>query len=388
MPRWLLVTGILAFAAAGFAAAAAPPTAGPVPCPVFGSGQDGYDTFRIPSLIATPRGNLLAFAEGRKQSAGDAGDIDVVLKRSLDGGQTWLPLQVVWNDGRNTCGNPCVVIDGPSGTVWLLLTWNRGDDTESSIIAQTSHDTRRVFITFSTDEGMSWAAPTEITSAVKRTNWTWVATGPGAGIQMEQGPWAGRLVVPCDHMEAGTKRYFSHVIYSDDDGRHWQIGGSSPRDQVNECEVTELPGGRLMLNMRNYDRIQPTRQVAFSADGGRTWSGQRHQAELIDPVCQASLRRYAWSGPGRRSVLLFSNPAGAKRERLTVRASFDDGETWPAARVLNEGPSAYSCLAILPGGDIACLYERGKDNPYETIAFARFTLAWLEGTAKPAAAAP
>ncbi|MBI5385250.1 MAG: family 20 glycosylhydrolase [Verrucomicrobia bacterium] len=344
---------------------------------VFVSGQGGYHTYRIPSLLVSARGTVLAFAEGRKAGGGDAGDIDLLLKRSTDLGKTWQATQLVWDDAANTCGNPCAVLDRDTGAIWLLLTWNRGDDRESSIIAQQSKDTRRVFVTSSTDDGLTWSKPREITAAVKPTNWTWYATGPGAGIQMEFGPHKDRLVIPCDHIEAGTKRYFSHVIYSDDHGQTWKLGGSTPQDKVNECEVVELTGGRLLLNMRNYDRAQRTRQQAVSADGGLTWAAQRLVPELIEPICQASIRRYSWPGQDRRSVILFSNPASAKRERLMLRASFDEGETWPASRLLDPRPSAYSCLAVLPDGTIGLLYEAGAKSAYENLVFARFPLEWL-----------
>lgn len=355
------------------------PDAGLLRTNVFVSGEAGYHTYRIPSLLTTTHGALLAFAEGRKGSGSDSGDIDLLLKRSLDGGRSWLTAQTVWDDGANTCGNPCPVLDRDSGTIWLLMTWNRGDDPEPKIIAQQSKDTRRVFVASSTDDGLTWSKPREITTDVKQTNWTWYATGPGAGIQVEHGPSRGRLVVPCDHIEAGTRRYFSHVIYSDDHGQTWKLGGSTPQDKVNECEVVEIAGGRLLLNMRNYDPAARTRQQAVSADGGLTWTGQRHVPELVEPICQASIRRLSWAGAAARSVILFSNPASSKRDHLTVRASFDEGQTWPVSRLLDARPSAYSCLAALPNGSAAVLYEAGDKSPYENLVFANFPLSWLVG---------
>ena len=254
----------------------------PKPCgePLFVSGQDGYHTYRIPALAVTTQGTVLAFCEGRKKGNGDSGDIDLLVKRSSDDGKTWSGQQVVWDDGGNTCGNPCVVVDRDTGTVWLLSTWNRGDDHEPGIIAQTSKDTRRVFAIHSTDDGRTWSTPQEITAGVKKNDWTWYATGPGSGIQIEHGPHRGRLVIPCDHIEAGTKHYYSHVIYSDDHGKSWKLGGSTPQHQVNECEVVELAGGKLMLNMRNYDRSQKNRQAAISEDGGLTWKEQRFDEDI------------------------------------------------------------------------------------------------------------
>lgn len=351
---------------------------------VFKAGEDGYHTYRIPSLVVTPKGELLALAEGRRHGAGDAGDIDLVMKRSQDGGRTWSPMQVIWDDSTNTCGNPCPVIERETGRIFLLMTWNLGEDREPQIINQTSKDTRRVFLTHSEDSGRNWAKPLEITAQVKLANWTWFATGPGAGIQLEKGPHRGRLVIPCDHIEAGTKRYYSHVIYSDDRGQTWQLGGRTPQPSVNECEVVELADARLMLNMRNYNRANPTRQVAFSADAGLTWTDQRHEPELIEPICQASIRRLSWPSGPTPGVLLFSNPASTnRRERLTVRTSEDDGRTWPWAQVVDHRPAAYSCLAALPEGAAAVLYEAGDKNPYESILFAHFSLTWLKSSPEP-----
>jgi sialidase-1 len=344
---------------------------------VFVSGRDGYHTYRIPSLVVTTRGTLLAFAEGRKQTSSDTGDVDLLLKRSHDQGRTWEPAQIIWDDALNTCGNPCPVVDHETGAISLLMTWNRGDDSESEIIAQKSQDTRRVFVAHSSDDGSTWTPPAEITPSVKPTNWTWYATGPGAGIQIERGPHRGRMVVPCDHIEAATRHYYSHVIYSDDRGASWQLGGSTPQHQVNECEVVELTDNRLLLNMRNYDPKQRARQQAISTDGGATWSHQRHVPELIEPICQASIRRFSWPDAGQPGLILFSNPASTKREALTIRASFDEGDTWPVARLLDPRPSAYSCLAVLLNGDIGVLYEAGDKHPYENLVFATFPVAWL-----------
>ena len=208
---------------------------------LFTSGEGGYNTYRIPAIIATARGSLLAFCEGRKHGGGDSGNIDLLVKRSTDPGPTWGEQRVVWDDGVNTCGNPCPVLDRETGIVWLLMTWNNGADTEDEIIAQTGKDTRRVFVTCSRNDGVTWAEPRDITSRVKSPDWTWYATGPGAGIQIERGSHRGRLLIPCDHIEAAAQRGYSHVIYSDDHGETWQLGGRTPQPQVDECK----PGRRL-----------------------------------------------------------------------------------------------------------------------------------------------
>ena len=334
---------------------------------LFESGTEGYHAFRIPALTTTPTGTVLAFCEGRKNGRGDSGDIDLVLRRSDDGGQTFAPMQVVWDDGPHTCGNPCPVVDRRTGAIALLSTHNLGHDVEHQIIDQISEGTRTVWLTRSEDEGRTWSAPAEITATTKEPNWTWYATGPGAGIQLH----SGRLVIPCDHIEAGSKKYYSHVLLSDDGGLHWRLGGSTPEDQVNECEVVELHDGRLLLNMRNYDPSISARAFAHSDDGGETWSALQRDPVLVEPRCQASIRR---SG----DHLLFSNPASAEaRQNMTVRLSTDEGRTWPHSRTLYPGPAAYSCLAALPDGRAACLYECGAEQPYERLTLARFAPDWV-----------
>lgn len=335
--------------------------------PVFTAGQDGYHTYRIPSLITTKNGVVLAFCEGRKNSRSDAGEIHLLLRRSRDGGKTWAKTQIVWQDGPNTCGNPCPVVDQSTGTIWLLLTHNLGSDTEAMILSGKSKGSRTVWVAKSDDDGASWSKPVEITAAVKKADWTWYATGPGVGIQTKN----GRLVIPCDYYVRGTKAQFSHVIFSDDHGKSWKLGGLvGPK--CNECQVAELSDGSLLLNMRSY-RGNHRRLTALSKDGGLTFSEPVEDQALLEPVCQASLMSY----PGKPRWLLFSNPASAKRENLTVRLSTDDGKTWSAGCSLHQGPAAYSCLTALPDGAIACLYESGSKSAYETITFARFSMSWL-----------
>ena len=347
---------------------------------VFISGEGGYDTYRIPSITTTPKGSLIAFCEGRLDGSGDAGNIDILMRRSGDGGRTWGDVVVLRDDEANTCGNPCIVVDHITGAMVLLTTHNLGHDHEHEIIAGTSEGSRTVWVMRSDDDGLTWSDPEDITGSVKLPDWTWYATGPGAGIQIKHGEHAGRLVIPCDHIEAETKHYYSHVIYSDDHGASWQLGGSSPDHQVNECEVVELSDGQLMLNMRNYDRTKKTRQVCVSVDGGMTWTDQRHDTALPEPICQASIHRTAWPADDRAGVILFSNPASPdSRVRMTVRASFDDGESWPVAKELHAGSSAYSSLVAGPDGGAFCLYEA---DGYGRIVLAELPATWL-GTDLP-----
>lgn len=336
---------------------------------LFVSGEGGYHTYRIPALIVSKRGVLLAICEGRKTSRADHGDVDVIVRRSMDGGQNWGPIQLIYEEGgdaKTTIGNPCPVVDQQTGVIWLPLTRDNDD----------------VLLVSSADDGKTWTAPRVTTGSVKRDDWTWYATGPGNGIQLARGAHRGRLVIPCDHRIASItdrrKSTRSHVIYSDDHGKTWQIGGITDF-LMNECAVAELSDGALLLNMRS-NRGLHRRGVATSTDGGFTWSKCTEADALVEPVCQASMIRYTWAQDGQRSRLLFCNPASAAgRKQLTVRISYDEGRTWPQSRLLYGGSSAYCSLAALPDGQASVLFER---DDYGRITFARLDRQWLEADIK------
>lgn len=325
---------------------------------VFRSGEDGYNSYRIPAIVASKKGTLLAFCEGRRDTRSDTGNIDILLKRSTDQGKTWSSTIVVADFGPDVIGNPAPVLDRKTGTVWLLLTSNLATDPEKAILAGTSKESRRVWVTHSKDDGLTWAKPSEITSQVKPKGWSWYATGPGNGIQLK----SGRLVIPCDHYRSPTARY-SHVIYSDDHGASWKVGGIVG-DTMNESAIAELTDGSLLFNMRSYAG-KNRRAVARSSDGGLSFAQATLDEALIEPVCQASLIRHG-------KALLFANPASTKRENMTVRISRDNGKTWSLVKAVHPGPAAYSNLISLKGGHIGLLYERGEKSAYESITFARW----------------
>jgi len=336
---------------------------------VFKAGEEeGYSCFRIPAMICTKKGTLIAIAEGRKNNCGDSGDIDLVIKRSSNGGKSWSKLQVVWSDSTNTCGNPVPVQDQSTGRIWLVSTWNSGSYHEKQDAEATAKDGRRVFALHSDDEGNSWSTPTDITSQVKKADWGWYATGPCHGLQIIKGKYAGRLVIPVNHVEKKPRRNFANIIYSDDHGLTWHLGGNTPQAQMNETTTAEISDGRLMLNMRNGDRSIRIRHTSISADGGNTWSNVETDTVLIEPICQGSLFSYFYTKS--KPVLLFSNPANTKkRANLTLRMSEDDGKTWKYNKVLYPGPSAYSDVAVLNKRAIACIFEAGHSGANDGIVF-------------------
>ena len=344
---------------------------------VFRKGEHGYHTFRIPAIVKTNAGTLLAFAEGRKEGRGDAGNIDLLVSRSEDLGKTWSSPKLIWDDGKNTCGNPAPVVDEETGAIWLLLTFNLGTDHERDILAGKSQLPRLVFVTHSDDDGKSWTPPKDISSSTRKKHWRWYATGPGNAIQIQHGPHRGRLLVPAnhsDHSDASKHHYRSHVIYSDDHGQSWHIGGIQD-EKTNESAVVELDNGRVMQIMRSYHG-KNQRAIGISSDAGTTWNEQYLEEDLYTPVCQASAIRFSWdSNDNGKSRLVFSSPKGKKRSDLHVWLSHDEGESWPISKQIYAGGSAYSNLVRISDDEVGLLFE--KDG-YASIAFTRFSISWLE----------
>lgn len=338
---------------------------------VFKKGDEGVHTYRIPALIQTNNGTIVAFAEARKNGGGDTGDIDLVARRSTDGGKTWGDIITIWDDGSNVCGNPCPVVDRKTGKIILLSTWNLGSDSEKEIHSGTSADTRRVFVMFSNDDGLTWSGPREITASAKLSEWTWYATGPCHAVQLNKGKHKGRVIVPCDHGIPG-KRTESHIIYSDDAGETWNIGGNP--GVGNESTAVQLKNGDIMLNMRGQEKQHRqdedyVRLAAISHDSGETFCTPYPESSLIEPICNASIINYAPTGK-LSETLLFSNPDDMHRRcKMTIKQSDDSGKTWKTAVRLSDLPAAYSDLLVMDNGDVAIFYETGEKTSYDTMKF-------------------
>lgn len=372
--------------------------AGCAPARVFVSGQKGYSTFRIPAVVQVPGSGtagpvLVAFAEGRRESGADHGDVDVVERRSTDGGCTWTALREVAGSGPNTRGNPVPVVD-PSGRLVLLTTRNGGATTEADIMSGDAvpADGRRVFVQSSDDAGVTWSRSREITAQVKRPGWRWYATGPGHGIALTTGPHKGRLVVGADHSvtpspDSGDngsepRWYAGHSLLSDDGGRTWRIGyvdaAGDGRVNVNETAVAQLPDGRVYFNARDQKGTdRGSRAHAWSDDGGTTLQAPfRTVPGITAPSVEGSLLQ-TWDGRGSGPLLLAA--PGDPRDRLgmTVRASLDGGVTWSAGYRLTKARAAYSDLVQIDSEHVGLLYETGSVTPYDTVTFTRLTIASL-----------
>jgi len=348
---------------------------------VFVAGQDGITEYRIPVLLTSTKGTLLAFCDARVKKPGDPPNyIKLVMKRSTDGGATWGTLRTLVDpgEGQGAVADSCGLVDRQTGIIWVFSDYcpegvGGGNARPGLTGATVSYKAIK-----SDDDGLTWSVPIDFTPMVKKPGWCAGSFGPGKGIQMR----SGRLVFPRYYTDTSGRAEpsaeppaVSFVVFSDDHGKTWQIGGETEtHGNTNECQVVEAADGSLVLNMRGITGTH--RKIARSTDGGQTWGQVVEDRALIEPRCQGSVE-YLVGTDGHQGHLLFSNPASTRRENLTIRLSDDDGRTWPVARQVYAGPAAYSCLSALPDGTAGCLYECGKANPHEKISFVKFNVAWL-----------
>lgn len=334
------------------------PVAGQAPVDVFVRHESGYHTYRIPALVRTLSGTLLAFAEGRKDNARDHGNVDIVLRRSEDGGRSWEPIELIYEEGGNdpvTIGNPVPVVDRQTGHIFLFF----------------CRENKRVLLIKSEDNGLSWTAPRDLTQTLKREDWgDWYATGPCHGIQLAN----GRLVVPANHGHPQGRGTQTHMILSDDHGLTWRIGGI-PENYGNETTVAETGDNQLYVNMRSslHNNRKPyCREVVQSVDGGASFGPAKLDCDLPDSICQGSVLSFQPKEGAR--FLIFSNPAAQRRERLSLRTSFDGGRNWGAPFLVYGGSSAYSDLVQLDEERIGVLFER---DWYHSITFSSIAVSKL-----------
>ena len=268
---------------------------------LFKSDDGHYHTYRIPALVKTTQGTLLAFAEGRKNSHIDHGDIDIVCKRSEDNGKTWSKMQILQDDGGHTIGNPCPLMNRETGRIFLLTTGAKHREGDIIIRGQGS---REIYISHSDDDGKTWSERKNISAMVKKPEWRWYATGPCSGIQIQSGKYKGRLVVPANHSYHGSNvkhwEYRCHSLYSDDQGESWEIGQSSSVG-ASETQIAEAGEDLLIQDIRMQTHKKGVRAIRFSKDGGATWSPLVHDKHRKDPRCQGSVIRHG-------DVLISSNP--------------------------------------------------------------------------------
>lgn len=366
-----------------------------------------YKLVHIPGIVVTAKGTVLAWCEARKKG-GDWDQIDILLRRSTDGGRTFdaarsiadvpgpktkneFALRLKGVDPKDVTYNNPVLIAGRDGTVHMVFCL----------------EYMRCFYQQSKDDGVTWTTPVEITATFdafkKDYNWKVLATGPNHSIQLK----SGRLVVPV-WLSTGTggnahRPSVTSTIYSDDDGRTWKAGEiavpcTEEWINPNETVAVELADGSVMLNVRSESK-RHRRLVTVSKDGATGWSIPRFDEALLEPICMAGIVRYSLAGVNGadKNRILFTNPDNLAREdgkeqegknrdrkNVTVKLSEDEGQTWSASRVIEPGFSGYSDVAVTPDGTILCLYGKGEKKEFGGFAFrqivlARFNLEWVTG---------
>jgi sialidase-1 len=344
----------------------------------FKAGDGGYRIFRIPAIWTAPNKPLLAFAEGRVTERRAKGNIDIVLRRSHDLGQTWEPLQIVADLEADFCGNPCVVHDPSTNRLWLAFTRSPGAATEETIVARTAPPTT-VWITYSDDDGATWAKPRDISASARKPTWGWYGTGPGLGVYLGDAK-SGRVLIPAYHTEGET--YRTHCIYSDDHGATWQLGEVAAND-TSEPQMVVAHDGSLLMNARKIAGKGEQRTLVTSRDRGRTWQLATNVTPLLDQHCQGCLYRCFRSGSKDRFDLIYTQPNQRQRYGVTAWLSEDEGKTWPYAQTLWNGPSAYTAMIRAQDGLVCLLLECGTKDPYEQIAFLKLAPEWLRARPAP-----
>ncbi|WP_339757152.1 sialidase family protein [Algoriphagus aquimarinus] len=361
---------------------------------VYQGGQEGHATYRIPAIIDLPDGELLAFAEGRVNGSNDYGDINLVLKRSADKGKTWSALQTIVDYDNLQAGNPAPVVDlfdpaHPNGVVYLF--YNTGNNHEYDI--RMNKGVREIWMIRSLDSGHSWEQPVNITSQVHKPNnpefnatytnpadWRHYANTPGHAFQFQNGDYKGRIYIAANHSQGPPqeefKDYQAHGFYSDDHGKTFKVSESVKFPGSNESIAAELPDGRMIMSTRNQRGDIRSRILAYSEDGGATWSEQYFEESLPDPVCQGSI--LSFKDEAGNTILVHSNNDDAnERNNLSLKISKDQGKTWPKTTIIDHKDvpkgktwTAYSDLVLLDSKTIGVLYER---DDYKEIVF-----KWME----------
>lgn len=355
---------------------------------LFDGGTDGYHSFRIPSLIRTTNGTLIAFAEGRMSNNKDYGNINVVYKRSTNNGATWSAMGEVVGIGPGTWGNPTAVVDQSNGRVWLFMSWNDGDHNQFGTDGFQKIDAwgdRKVYVSYSDNHGVSWSEPDDLTATLLPSNYKWDAMGPGVGIQKNKTGATGRLVIPA----------IGRNIYSDDHGQNWSY--QLIPTGTSEGTVLEKLNGSLIRNDRAVSaQWELSKRRRISVGTITSFPAWTSHDDLLDPACQASVLRYTDS-PNR---IMFLNSASTEtRTKMRVRISYDEGVTWPISRRVfdnltdqeakDQGKGGYSSMAKTADNMVGALIEINENTgssatSNRSIEFHKFNLPWiLNGTAEP-----
>ncbi|TKG94591.1 exo-alpha-sialidase [Puteibacter caeruleilacunae] len=355
----------------------------------------GYHNYRIPSLLVTSKGTILAIMEGREDMNHDHAKNDLVLRRSEDNGKNWSSPSVIAESGDNVVMNP-VIVQAEDGTIILTYIYfpeklhsrDRSHGVKQVETGLKGDKIERVFVIKSKDEGKTWSKPKEITKVAKSSANTIVSvSGPGVGITLQEGPYKGRVIIPMSEafLEDGVRKEFNFALYSDNNGKSWKHGEycrPTPEGDHggNEIQMVELNGGRVLASVRS----KGCRLLSESNDGGNTWSNLRKQKELVDTGCMSPMIRYKTNEPSAQDVLIHIGVTGRvdgrKRGDALISYSKDEGKSWINQRELYSNAFDYSSLAVLKDGTIGMLAEFDFNGDRATIKFVRFNWEWVMQT--------
>jgi len=334
---------------------------------LFESGTHGVAEFRIPSMITLENGTILAVCDARVDRPGDVpNNIDQVIRRSTDGGESWEAIRTIVDfANQEGAADPSLLQDVKTGRIFLFYTYCPGrNEIESGPNRNRRHLSLQYI--YSDDNALSWSIPLVVEHGLKKEGWHSMWPAPGRGTQLVN----GRLIVPITVSD--TDNMHSYYVYSDDHGDSWGISENIGTG-INEPTLVEIKETTLMVNARNNTG---KRAIVFSRDQGKSCENIIYHKDLTEPGCQGSCIRI--QDANGNDILLFSNPEHPEhRQNMTVKISYDNGKTWSHKKSVYEGPSAYSCLTLLPDGDLGLLYENGKNSPYEKISFIKFPLNWV-----------
>ena len=357
---------------------------------VFKSGEDGHKTYRIPAIISLQDGTLLAFSEGRVNDDGDFGNIDLVMKKSVDHGKSWSALETVVDQNQLQAGNPAPVVDlldpyHPSGVVYLF--YNTGNNHEGEV--RKGNGVREVWYIRSFDGGTTWETPVNITLQIHKPlqpnfnssynfkeDWRTYANTPGHAFQFLSGKYKGRIFIPANHSQGSPQsrfhEYQAHGFYTDNHGESFKFGASISIPGSNEATATELSNSKMIMSIRNQAGDIKRRIIGVSSDGGEHWDTAYYDQQLIDPNCEGSLLTIGFA-KGKAIIAHCNAASEERRDNLTVKISYNEGKTWEKSFLISASNnqeqsdwSAYSDLVLINKKTIGILFER---NDYTEIVF-------------------